>query len=238
MVSCSQEPSATASWPRTRRSRVAKAETRCSAARPLPRSWLPREVLPSMATRPGASRPQRVRPGAETVGKQARIDPVQQRPQPAPARQAVMVGQKAPEKVEIVLAPLDNPVEIVAGPDVPQTASSRTSGRGWATRQDLRSSSMAAKLSRSRRRRGLSAKSSMTAVSRSTPPNQITQTATPKPPLTRVQSRDRTINRFAGCGIVANTRRPASRSMTRPQWHPVHQAPFRVGTPQPHLMKT
>src|SRR4051812_18388397 len=52
---CSQDLSATASWPSTRRSLVAKAETRCSACLPAPRSWLRREVLPSMATSWGAS---------------------------------------------------------------------------------------------------------------------------------------------------------------------------------------
>ena len=41
--------SSTASCPRTRWLLVAKAETRCSAARPLERSWLPRTVLPSIA---------------------------------------------------------------------------------------------------------------------------------------------------------------------------------------------
>ena len=41
--------SSTASCPRTRWLLVAKAETRCNAARPLDRSWLRRTVLPSMA---------------------------------------------------------------------------------------------------------------------------------------------------------------------------------------------
>src|SRR5271166_2239912 len=43
----------TASWPSTSRLAVAKAETRCSACLPCPRSWLRREVLPSMATKSG-----------------------------------------------------------------------------------------------------------------------------------------------------------------------------------------
>src|SRR5215210_6543001 len=52
---CSQDLSATAAWPSTRRSLVTKAETRWSAYLPAPRSWLRREVLPSMATSLGAS---------------------------------------------------------------------------------------------------------------------------------------------------------------------------------------
>jgi hypothetical protein len=55
IVSRSQLAAPTASWASTSFSRVAKAETRCGAARPLPRSWLPREVLPSIATSAGAS---------------------------------------------------------------------------------------------------------------------------------------------------------------------------------------
>ena len=43
--------SSTASCPRTRRLLAAKAETRCSAARPLARSWLRRTVLPSIGDR-------------------------------------------------------------------------------------------------------------------------------------------------------------------------------------------
>ena len=49
MASISLLLSSMASWPSTRRVLVAKAETRCSAARPLARSWLRRTVLPSMA---------------------------------------------------------------------------------------------------------------------------------------------------------------------------------------------
>ena len=48
--------SSTASCPRTRRLLAAKAETRCSAARPLARSW--RTVLPSIAIASRGSGPQ------------------------------------------------------------------------------------------------------------------------------------------------------------------------------------
>lgn len=55
IASVSLDLSATASWPRTKHSLLAQAETRCSAWRSQPRSWLRREVLPSMAIRSGAS---------------------------------------------------------------------------------------------------------------------------------------------------------------------------------------
>ena len=45
----------TASCPSTRRLLVAKAQTRCSAARPFERSWLRRTVLPSNAIVSGGS---------------------------------------------------------------------------------------------------------------------------------------------------------------------------------------
>ncbi len=50
MAASSFALSGTASWARTCRAVVAKAETRCSGAVPAPLSWLRREVLPSMAT--------------------------------------------------------------------------------------------------------------------------------------------------------------------------------------------
>jgi hypothetical protein len=80
-----------------------------------------------------------------------------------------MIGQETAQKVEVVFAPFDDLLEIVAPPIVPQTIRSSTSGNGWATRQPSRSSSIAAKWSKSTRKRGLSAKSSMAAVSESPP---------------------------------------------------------------------
>jgi hypothetical protein len=80
--------SATASWPSTRREVVAKAETRCSGARPMLLSWLRREVLPSMATKPGlsgqVSRTQAVKASANSSGSMRFIRMVSQRPPGTP----------------------------------------------------------------------------------------------------------------------------------------------------------
>ena len=62
----------TASWPSTRRAVVAKAETRCSGALPVLRSWLRREVLPSMATKSGLLGPCLAHPGGEGGREQRR----------------------------------------------------------------------------------------------------------------------------------------------------------------------
>src|SRR5215203_1586555 len=116
IATCSQDVSSTASWPSTRRSLVAKAETRCSAWRPAPRSWLRREVLPSRAIRSGTSG-LTSRPGHEAGGEQRRVEPVHQRTQPIGAGQAVMVGQEAAQEAQIRLAPIADIVIVVAGGD-------------------------------------------------------------------------------------------------------------------------
>ena len=80
--------SSTASCPRTRRLLVAKAETRCSAARPLARSWLRRTVLPSMAIASRGSgqqaRTQSMKHAANRAGSIRFIMMLSQRPEGTP----------------------------------------------------------------------------------------------------------------------------------------------------------
>lgn len=104
--------SLTASWPGTRREVVAKAETKCSGARPALRSWLRREVLPSMATKSGWSGVSRTH-GGEAGREQAGIDAVHQHGQPASARHAVMIGQTAAQEVEM-RPPVGDQIIVVA----------------------------------------------------------------------------------------------------------------------------
>src|SRR3954447_8541582 len=117
IATCSQDVSSTASWPSTRRSLVAKAETRCSAWRPALRSWLRREVLPSMAIRSGASgltsRAQAIKQAENSAGS-SRFISVRK---PIGAGQAVMVGQEAAQEAQMRLAPIADLVIVVAGGD-------------------------------------------------------------------------------------------------------------------------
>ena len=80
--------SSTASCPRTRRLLVAKAETRCSAARPLARSWLRLTVLPSMAIASRGSgqqaRTQSMKQAANRSGSIRFIMMLSQRPEGIP----------------------------------------------------------------------------------------------------------------------------------------------------------
>ena len=112
--------SATASWPRTSFSAVAKADTRCNAALPAARSWLRLEVLPSSAINAGASsrssQAQLVKHTENSSGS-IRIDPVHQDVEPASAGNALIKRQKAAQKVEMRLAPGGHIVEIVARGD-------------------------------------------------------------------------------------------------------------------------
>ncbi len=88
MAVVSLDLSSTASWPSTSRPVVAKAETRCSAALPAPRSWLRLEVLPSMATKSGrsgqVSRTQAVKQAENVPGSIRFISNVSQRPPGTP----------------------------------------------------------------------------------------------------------------------------------------------------------
>jgi len=64
-------------------------------------------------------RPERRRPRHEDLREELRVDAVHRDAQPAGARQAVVIGQEAAQETEIVLTPLDDLVEIVAGADRP-----------------------------------------------------------------------------------------------------------------------
>src|SRR5215472_8332850 len=55
--------------------------------------------------------------GLEAAREQRRIDPVHQIAQPAGARHAVMEVTEAAQEIEVVLAPKDDLVEVVAGGD-------------------------------------------------------------------------------------------------------------------------
>src|SRR5215212_959734 len=121
---CSQDLSATASWPSTRRSLVAKAETRWSACLPVPQSWLRREVLPLILSlskddgdQLGRVRPSLVHPTHETGREHLRIHAVHQRAQPLRAGDAVKIGQEAAQEGEMGLAPIHDVVVTIAGRD-------------------------------------------------------------------------------------------------------------------------
>src|SRR5271166_5732936 len=104
---------ATASWPSTSRAEVAKAETRAA---------LP-SVLAIVAAARGlavegdkvrALRPGLAHPGGESRREQRRVDLVHQQRQPAPARNAVMIGQIAAQKPEMRRSPRGNRFIVVA----------------------------------------------------------------------------------------------------------------------------
>ena len=88
MAVVSLDLSSTASCPSTRRLLVAKAETRCRAARPLDRSWLRRTVLPSMAIASSGSgheaRTQSMKQAANRPGSIRFIMMLSQRPEGTP----------------------------------------------------------------------------------------------------------------------------------------------------------
>jgi hypothetical protein len=60
-------------------------------------------------------RPERRDPAVETAAEQDRVDPVDEGAHPALARDAMMELRKAPQKAEMVFAPGDDVVEVVAG---------------------------------------------------------------------------------------------------------------------------
>jgi hypothetical protein len=62
-------------------------------------------------------RPQRGNPAVKTAAEQDRIDPIEEGPEPALAGNAVMILREMPQEDEMVFAPGDNVVEIVAGGD-------------------------------------------------------------------------------------------------------------------------
>jgi hypothetical protein len=62
-------------------------------------------------------RPERGNPAVETAAKQGWIDPIDEMPEPALAWNAVMKLREMPQEGEMVFAPGDDVVEIVAGGD-------------------------------------------------------------------------------------------------------------------------
>jgi hypothetical protein len=62
-------------------------------------------------------RPQRRDPALEAAAKQGRIDPVHEAPQPALAWNAVMEVRKLPQKMQVMLAPGNDIVEVVTRGD-------------------------------------------------------------------------------------------------------------------------
>src|SRR5271157_4477078 len=106
--------SSTASCPRTRRLFVAKAETRCSAARPLDRSWLRRTVLPSMAIVSGGSgqqaRTQSMKQAANRSGSIRFIMMLIQRPEGTPQSN----GRNRRKNPKMVVSPISDGLEAVA----------------------------------------------------------------------------------------------------------------------------
>src|SRR6266852_7039266 len=62
-------------------------------------------------------RPERGNPAVETTAEQDRIDPIDEMPQPALAWNAVMELRETPQEGEMVFAPGDDVVEIVARSD-------------------------------------------------------------------------------------------------------------------------
>lgn len=62
-------------------------------------------------------RPQRGDPAVETAAEQDRVDPIDQGAHPTLAGDAMMEFRKAPQKVEMVLAPGGDVVEVITGGD-------------------------------------------------------------------------------------------------------------------------
>jgi hypothetical protein len=83
-------------------------------------------------------RPQRGNPAVETAAEQDRIDPIEEGPEPALAGNAEMILREMPQEDEMVFAPGDNVVEIVAGVGARPVAANRSrtehGGIGWGFR--------------------------------------------------------------------------------------------------------
>ena len=155
MAVVSLDLSSTASLPSTRRLLVAKAETRCRAARPLDRSWLRRTVLPSMAIASSGSgheaRTQSMKQAANRPGSIRFIMMLSQRPKGNPQSN----GRKRCRNSRWALPQSEMASKLSQSAIVAQTHKSRTSFSLCATLLGLRLSSILAKWSkRSRNREG------------------------------------------------------------------------------------
>ena len=104
--------SSTASCPRTRRLLAAKVETRCSAARPLARSWA--HGLAVDRDRVERIGPSGADPVHEAGGEQARIDPVHYDVEPAPRGNSPVERQEPPQEFEMGASPIRDGLEAVA----------------------------------------------------------------------------------------------------------------------------
>lgn len=67
-----------------------------------------------MATKSGSIRPGLPHPGGEGGGEQGRVDAVHQNGQPAPARDAVRVGQVLAEEIQMRRTPVGDGIIVVA----------------------------------------------------------------------------------------------------------------------------
>src|SRR5271155_487506 len=104
----------TASWPSTSRLAVAKADARCSACLPCPRSWAAARGLAVDSYEVGAVRPRLAHPGGESSREQTWIDPVHQQRQPAPGRNPVVEGPIPAQKPKVRSSPSRDRFVVVA----------------------------------------------------------------------------------------------------------------------------
>src|SRR6202050_264351 len=104
----------TASWPSTSRLVVAKAETRCRRTLVLGAVVAAARTLAVDGDEMGAIGPSLAHPSRKHRRKQRRVDAVHKQRQPAPARNAMRVGQIAAQKREIDLAPGGDRLVVVA----------------------------------------------------------------------------------------------------------------------------
>lgn len=139
--------SSTASCPRTRRLLVAKAETRCSAARPLARSWLRLTVLPSMAIASTGSgqqaRTQSMKQAANRSGSIRFIMMLSQRPEGIPQ----LNGRNRRKNSRWAFPQSETASKLSHSAIVAQTHTSNTSFSLCATLSGLRLSSIREKCS-------------------------------------------------------------------------------------------
>ena len=97
--------SSMASWPSTRRWRVAQAETRCSGSRPLRRAWVAPRGLAVDGDDVGLIARATSRPSCEAGLEQLGIEPVDHVVERVVSRDAVLIGQEPPQEIEPLFAP-------------------------------------------------------------------------------------------------------------------------------------
>src|ERR1700719_3102229 len=105
--------SSVASWPSTKRSIVANADTKCRAFCPRLWSWLRREVLPSMATRSGLSgQHSATHDEKQAANSSGSIRFITVR-KPIGARDTVVELREAPQERQMRFAPIDDVLIVV-----------------------------------------------------------------------------------------------------------------------------